>query len=213
MTNPHGTPPVTFKTVPIDSLHEDPANARAHGAENRRVVRASLKEFGQVEALVVTPTGRVIGGNCRLGELKAMGVLEVQVAEVALEGVDAARLGLVLNRSAELATWDEDGLEALLKELDADDLAGDLGWDEEGLDLLLKGADGVGDDEWGATLGELSDEDRAPFQEVSFRLHDDQAVIVKEALAKAKDLGPFGDTGNENSNGNALVRICEMFHG
>ena len=137
MTNPHGTPPVTFKTVPIDSLHEDPANARAHGAENRRVVRASLKEFGQVEALVVTPLGRVLGGNCRLCELKAMGVLEVQVAEVALEGVDAARLGLVLNRSAELATWDEGGLEALLKDLDADDLAGDLGWDDDALEALL----------------------------------------------------------------------------
>ena len=131
------TPPVTFKVVPIDSLHEDPANARAHGAENRRVVRASLKEFGQVEALVVTPTGRVIGGNCRLGELKAMGVLEVQVAEVALGGVDAARLGLVLNRSAELATWDEDGLEALLKELDADDLAEDLGWDDGEVEAIL----------------------------------------------------------------------------
>jgi ParB-like chromosome segregation protein Spo0J len=123
-----------FKRVPIESLHEDPANARRHPERNRAAVRASLAEFGQVEALVVQKgTGRVIGGNCRLGELRALGVTEVMVAEVDLHGVDAARLGLVLNRSAETAEWDQDALGDLLAVLKDDDALEGLGWDEHEL--------------------------------------------------------------------------------
>ena len=33
------------------------------------------------------------------------------------------------------------------------------------------------------------------------------------AIAKAKALGPFGETGNENGNGNGLARVAEVFNG
>ena len=56
----------------------------------------------------------------------------------------------------------------------------------------------------------LPNEDRAPFRQMTFTLHDTQAEQVVEALKKSKALGPF-DTENENSNGNALARICETF--
>jgi len=59
----------------------------------------------------------------------------------------------------------------------------------------------------------LPDEDRAPFQQMTFTLHDDQAETVREAMKAAKAIGAFIDTGNENSNGNALARICELFLG
>jgi hypothetical protein len=48
---------------------------------------------------------------------------------------------------------------------------------------------------------------------MNFTLHDEQAATIRQALEAAKDLGPFVDTGNENSNGNALARICEMWLG
>jgi len=127
------------KKVAIDSLHEDPANARTHPERNRSAVRASLKEFGQVEALVVERgTGRVIGGNCRLGELREMGVEDVLVSEVDVHGIDATRLGLVLNRSAETAAWDDGALTAILKALDDEDALAGLGWDDKEIDALLK---------------------------------------------------------------------------
>jgi len=207
-------PDIEFKRVPIDTLHEDPANARRHPERNRAAVRSSLSEFGQVEALVVQRgTGRVIGGNCRLGELRALGVEEVQVAEVDLHSIDATRLALALNRTAEIAEWDTDGLTALLKSLDDEDALGGLGWDDAELELLLEGAGAVGDDEWGAAAGGLPDSDRAPIQQMTFTLHDKQAEAVKAAVERAKAQGPFVDTGNENSNGNALARICEAFRG
>ena len=62
-------------------------------------------------------------------------------------------------------------------------------------------------------MGKLPDEDRAPFQQMTFTLHDTQAETVKEALAASKAMGAFIDSENENSNGNALARICELFLG
>lgn len=126
-----------FRKVLIEELHEDPANVRKHGKKNRAVVRASLKEWGQVEALVVQKgTGRVIGGNCRLAELKALGRTEVWVSEVDVQGVDATRLGLVLNRSAELAEWDDDLKQVLdgLQDGGVDIAA--LGWSDEDLEAI-----------------------------------------------------------------------------
>ena len=57
----------------------------------------------------------------------------------------------------------------------------------------------------------LPNEDRAPFQHMNFTLHDEQAEQVKEALRLAKAAGVFVDSPNENSNGNALARICETY--
>lgn len=57
----------------------------------------------------------------------------------------------------------------------------------------------------------LPNEDRAPFQQMTFTLHDEQSEIVREALKLSKGMGAFTDSPNENSNGNALARICETF--
>ncbi len=52
------------KRVALDTLHQDPANARAHSPENLASIEASLRRFGQAEPLVVqASTGRVIGGK------------------------------------------------------------------------------------------------------------------------------------------------------
>ena len=68
-----------------------------------------------------------------------------------------------------------------------------------------------GEDVWGAAMGALPDGDRAPFQQMTFTLHDEQAEAVNAAMARARDMGPFVDSPNENSNGNALARVCETF--
>ena len=56
-----------IQRVDLDSLKLDPNNAREHGEENLEAIAASLKQFGQVEPLVVQKRSRqVIGGNGRL---------------------------------------------------------------------------------------------------------------------------------------------------
>ena len=60
---------------------------------------------------------------------------------------------------------------------------------------------------------ELASGDRDPFQQMTFTLHDSQVEILKQAMQSAKESGPFEDSPNENSNGNALARIAEAYCG
>ena len=46
---------------------------------------------------------------------------------------------------------------------------------------------------------------------MTFTLHDDQVEQVKAAMETARSMGAFVDSPNENGNGNALARACEMF--
>jgi hypothetical protein len=58
---------LAIKRARLDSLHLDPANARAHGDASLAAVEASMTRFGQAEPNVVqASSGRVIAGNGRL---------------------------------------------------------------------------------------------------------------------------------------------------
>ena len=111
-----------FKILPLEALHEDPANARKHGPKNLEAIRGSLLEFGQVEPLVIQKsTRKMIGGNGRLGVMRDLGWTEAKVFEVDCDNAQAVALGIALNRSAELAEWDQDALDKLLATVKVDD--------------------------------------------------------------------------------------------
>jgi len=61
-------------------------------------------------------------------------------------------------------------------------------------------------------MPELSSDDKQPFQQKTFTLHDEQAEDVDAAVAKAKEMGHGESAVNENSNGNALAFICQSFN-
>ncbi|MCE9594437.1 MAG: ParB N-terminal domain-containing protein [Planctomycetes bacterium] len=109
---------LTIQRVAIDTLHQDPANARTHGEKNLDAIKGSLARFGQAEPLVVqAATRRVIGGNGRLVAMKSLGWTECDVVELDLTSVDATALGIALNRTAELAEWDDQALGEILSSL------------------------------------------------------------------------------------------------
>lgn len=110
---------VVYQRVKLSELHEDPANARLHPDENLADIRASLKEFGQVEPLVILKsTGKIIGGNGRYKVMRELGWNECDVAYVEMDNAKATALGIALNRAGERATWDKDALDKLLAECD-----------------------------------------------------------------------------------------------
>lgn len=110
------------QTVALADLVPDSDNARTHDAANLTAISRSLEQFGQVEPLVVQRgTNRVIGGNGRLQAMQALGLTEAGVVYVDVDDQRAKALGLALNRSGELAAWDEDRLGTLLAELNAED--------------------------------------------------------------------------------------------
>jgi DNA modification methylase len=129
---------LTIRRVPLDALHTDPANARKHGEENMAAIVASLRRFGQAEPLVVhAATGRVIGGNGRLAAMRKLGWTEADVVELDLEAVDATALGIALNRTGELAEWDDEALAQLLQTLRDEGALDGVGFDPSEIDELL----------------------------------------------------------------------------
>ena len=57
----------------------------------------------------------------------------------------------------------------------------------------------------------LNDKDKWDIETVTFTFHKDQKKEVDRAIEIAKKLWDFWETGNENVNGNAIARICEIF--
>lgn len=132
--------------VRLDSLIPDPANARQHNEQNIQTVVNSLRTFGQVEPLIAQKsTRRLIAGH---GRIEAMQLIHWEEADVVFLDVsddEATRLALVLNRSAELATWNIEMLPRLLSSIKA--AGGDvgaLGWSEEDAKLLIGGEVQIG---------------------------------------------------------------------
>jgi len=146
---------LTIRRVPVSSLHQDPANARSHGPENMDAIEASLQRFGQAEPLVIQKSsGRVIGGNGRLAAMRKLGWTECDVVELELDDLQATALGIALNRTSELAAWNEPALAKLLEELRANDALDGVGYSPADIDELLA--------ELGDGTEGLFDEDQVP---------------------------------------------------
>lgn len=145
-----------YRRVPIESLHNDPANVRLHPDANMRAIADSLRSYGQVEPLVVQAgTGRVIGGNGRLDAMRNLGWSEVDIVEVDVDDVRAAAIGIALNRTSELASWDDGALAALLQSLPTDVPTGFSEADlEELLAKLRPAEDGAADTS--AVIGDMT---------------------------------------------------------
>lgn len=103
-----------LRRVRLDSIHSDPANPRLHPPENLEAIRGSLRQFGQVENIVIhKQTGKIIGGNGRYEVMKSEGWQEADVYEFDGTDAQAMALGIALNRSAENAIWDVATLDKL----------------------------------------------------------------------------------------------------
>lgn len=136
---------VNVQTRPLTDLYQDPANARQHPERNLKAIKASLREYGQVEPLIVRENGKVIGGNARLECMENLDWTEAQVVEFNGTEAEATKLALTLNRTADTATWDKETLGQELDALVKEDIQVDPLWDEDELDELL----GPGDAEPG----------------------------------------------------------------
>jgi len=96
--------------VPIDSLHEDPANAR-EGHDVARIA-ASLKAYGQRKPLVANrlQDGKIEAGNGTFRAAKLLGWSHVAVVFVDDDPATAAAFGIADNRVGEFSRWDEEVL-------------------------------------------------------------------------------------------------------
>jgi len=108
-----------IELVKIDDLDLDPKNARKHDAKNLKAIADSLELFGQRKPIVVW--GRtVVAGNGTMAAARSLGWTEITVARVPDDWTadQVKAYALADNRSAELASWDEQVLTEQLKELE-----------------------------------------------------------------------------------------------
>jgi len=131
--------PLRHLAVPIADLTPDASNARRHDQRNLDAIAASLSRWGQRLPIVVQREGMVVrAGNGRLAAAKSLGWTHIAAVVVDDTSVEAVAFAIADNRTAELATWDDETLASLLDTLPKDVLP-DTGFTDAELADLLDG--------------------------------------------------------------------------
>jgi len=195
--------------VPIGQIKANPRNPRVIKDDKFAKLKASIESFPQMlekrPLVCFTDTdGKyvVLGGNMRL---RAAQELKIKTLPVLLadDWTEEQKAEFLIKDNVGFGEWNWDDL---ANEWDAEKLE-EWGLDLPGFDL---DAEGLGTD------FSLPDGDKAPFQQMTFTLADEQATVIQNAISdmKATDEYKYAETmGNENSNGNALYLIVATWAG
>jgi len=193
----------------IAEIKSNPNNPRIIKDEKFAKLVQSIKEFPQMlekrPLVCFTDTdGKlvVLGGNMRLKAAKELGLKELPIL-LADDWTVEQRAEFLIKDNVGFGEWNWDELQS---DWDVEQLA-DWGLDIPGFDL----------DENGFSEDfSLKEGDKAPFQQMTFTLADEQATVIKNAISEIKgtDEYKYAETmGNENSNGNALYLIIASWAG
>jgi hypothetical protein len=166
------------RDVPLGQLERFPGNARRGDVA---LIAESLARLDQYRSLVVRDTGNglvILAGNHTFDALGRLGRPSARCELVECDDDEARRINAVDNRSAELGTYDDADLAALLTSFDGDYVG--TGWTDEDLQALL--AADTGDDGSGQGEG-LTEPDAIPEPE-------------PEAVTRPGDLLVFGGLGS-----------------
>ena len=193
-----------------DQLLANPANWRIHPEAQQKALAGVLDEVGWVQDVIVNQrTGHLVDGHLRVALAMRRDEPSIPVVYVDLSEAEESVILATLDPLSAMAVADKGKLDELLRDVSTGDAAV-----MAMLEDLAKRAGVVpSDDDWQSALGDLPEGEKAPFQQMTFTVSDAQAELVERAIKAAKGAGDFGNTGNENSNGNALARICERFLG
>lgn len=187
-----------IKEINIKEIKPNPNNPRVLKDDKFKKLVQSLKDFPEmanVRPIVVNTEMIVLGGNMRLRAMQEAGWKKapVQIVDWSVEKQNE----FIIKDNVGFGEWDWD---AIANEWNNEELI-NWGLDLPGFDL---DADKLGTD------FSLPDGDKAPFQQMTFTLADEQAEQIKNAIADIKETEEYKyceTMGNENSNGNALYLI------
>lgn len=193
-----------IKKVKLSEVKTNPNNPRIIKDDKFSKLVKSIQEFPkmlEIRPIVVNADMIVLGGNMRLKACKEAGLKEVPII-FADDLTEDEQRQFIIKDNVGFGEWDWD---MIANEWDSVELQ-DWGFD-------IPGFDNVED------LGEefsLPDGDKAPFQQMTFTLADEQAEQIQNAIADIKQTQEYkyAETmGNENSNGNALYLIIMQWAG
>jgi ParB-like chromosome segregation protein Spo0J len=188
-----------IQTVKISEVKVNPNNPRLIKDDKFAKLVQSIKDLPQmldIRPIVVNKDMIVLGGNMRLKACKEAGLKEVPII-VADNLTEEQEREFLIKDNTSGGEWD---WQMIANDWDAEQL------DAWGLDV---GGFDLDSDELGTDFS-LPDGDKAPFQQMTFTLADEQAEQIKNAIADIKETEEYKyceTLGNENSNGNALYLI------
>lgn len=186
----------------LSKIKANPNNPRVIRDANFEKLKQSIQDFPKMMALrpmVVDNDGIVLGGNMRLKALQEIGYKDIpdEWVRYAADLTEEEKRRFIVADNLGFGEWD---WEAIANEWDVAELES---W---GLDVPGYAVDvNKFDDKFTLASG-----DKPPFQQMTFTFADEQAEVVKNALADVKQSEGYKYTetfGNENSNANALYLI------
>jgi DNA modification methylase len=106
----------------ITELTPDPKNARQHDEKNLQAIQGSLKEFGQRKPIVITEEGVIVAGNGTVEAAKRLGWTDIEAVKIPDDWTPdrIKAFAIADNRTAELATWNQEVLTSQLLELEGE---------------------------------------------------------------------------------------------
>jgi hypothetical protein len=185
--------------VKISDVKTNPKNPRLIKDDKFKKLVKSIQEFPQMlelRPIVVDENNIVLGGNMRLKACIEVGLKEVFIVK-AEDLTEQQKDEFIVKDNVGFGEWDWD---ILANEWDTEKLQ------DWGLDLPIYFNDS---DELGTEFS-LPEGDKAPFQQMTFTLADEQAEQIKNAITDIKQTEEYKyceTLGNENTNGNALYLI------
>ena len=190
----------------VSQLKANPTNPRIIRDDKFKKMVESLRGFPEMMekrpmVCVTDVDGKMfpLGGNMRLRAIQELGMKDIPDTWVTLadDWTEEKRKEFTIRDNVGYGEWNWDDL---ANEWDSGQI------EEWGVDL---GGFDVNPDDMGDDFS-LPDGDKAPFQQMTFTLADEQAEQIKNAIADIKETEEYQyceTMGNENSNGNALYLI------
>lgn len=214
----------------VSDLQQDNKNANKGSAKGQKAIVGSLQRSKLGRSVLVDRHNRLIAGNKTTEAVAEVLGIDADVIVVESEGdklIVHKRTDLDLddpdpNNPARQLAYADNVTSFFSFELDPEVVMADLeaGFDFDEIDVSLEDlGDMMGGavnelmagNSWGEAFDKLPDEDRSPFQQMTFTLHDSQVEVVKEAISLAIQGNDFSNGPNQNSNGNGLAHICGKF--
>ena len=186
-----------IKKAKISDIKVNPNNPRLIKDDKFKKLVKSIKDFPEmldIRPIVVNKDMIILGGNMRYKACKEAGLKEVPI--IITDLTEEQQREFLIKDNTSGGEWDWN---MISNEWDVEQLG------EWGVDVPIN----LSPDEFGEDFS-LPSGDKAPFQQMTFTLADEQAEQIKNAIAdiKVTDEYKYCETmGNENSNGNALYLI------
>jgi len=128
--------------VPIEKLKLDENNSRKHSGKNITAIEKSIDAFGQQKPIVINHDHVVVAGNGTLQASLNLGLTHLNCVMTELDGDSEKAFAIADNKTALLATWDDDELTATFRELESNGFPlENLGFDKKELDEYLNASE------------------------------------------------------------------------